>query len=137
MGNYKGASRTITYGGYKRAIPAGAKIIVLCEPTNNASAADAMIKEFDNVLYQVTAGKTFHLCGLQYSLSAGGGTIVVHEGDTEDAQTTAKGTVVCGFEVGVLYEVAIIDETFASTKFITVSPSTTQVLSIRMIGYEV
>lgn len=135
--NYKSTQRKVTWGGLETTIPISATVVVLGEQTNSSSSADGMIKEFDNVVYAVTAGKTFHLLGISYTLSAGGGTIAVHEGDTENAQTVAKGTVLCGFTVGVEYFLAIEDETFASAKFITIAPSTTQVLGIRMIGFEI
>ncbi len=135
--NYKSTQNKIVFGGYERTIPAGATLIVLIDDANANASADAMLSEKTNVLYQVTSGKTFHLCGIQYSLvAASGGLVVISQGDTEDAETVTKVTLKFGSELAVLYDVAIDGVSFASAKFITSNPSTTNLAQIRMIGYE-
>ncbi len=137
--NYKSTQNKIVIGGYERTLPIGAVLKILIDPSNLSSAADSMIREFDNAGYSVTTGKTFHLCGIIYILNGGvaGTTIAIHQGDTEDAQTLAKATIVCGFITEREIYVPVSGKSFASAKFITVKPSGTNVLHIRMIGYEI
>ncbi len=136
--NYKSTQPKIIIGGYERTIPSDGKLVSLIEPTNANASADAMFNEITNTLYQVTSGKTFHLLGLRYSLvAAGGGTLVISQGDTEDAETVTKVTLMLGFELVAVHEVGMDEITFASAKFITINPSTTNIAQIRMVGYEI
>ncbi len=134
--NYKGKIQSITVAGLKTYIPSTSSVKQLHESTAGSSSADAMLKTTNNVVYSVTAGKTFALIGVIIGNDGvGGGTLAIWEGATEDAVTSLKWTLPVPTMINTKWEFNGL-KTFASGKFITVVPSTTTVDFITMIGYE-
>ncbi len=135
MVNYKsGGRRKITVNGITFNVPAGAVLIHLLEQVALATAADGMLK--DNAIYQVTSGKTFFIKKIiVHTNSTGGGTLVVHQGDTENAQTALKVTIPLSSGAIAVTEY-LYDNSFSSAKFITIAPSAAVVDYVEMIGYE-
>jgi len=132
MPNYKGFNK-IKIAGLE--VPIKGRIVFLTEQTAASSTADAM--QEISVVYQVTAGKTLTILGFRIYVDAtGGGTLAVYQGDTEDATTSLKATIdLPAIGVGNLYEV-YRSTGIAAGKFVTIVPSTTQVIHVDMIGYE-
>ncbi len=132
MVNYKN-TRKITVGGIE--IESFGTARTLTEQTAASSTADAMQKESGT--YQVPTGKSFTVKGIRYLVDAtGGGTLAVYEGATEDATTTIKRTIdLAAPGTGVWCEQAV-NFVIAAGKFVTIVPSSTQVIFVQLIGYE-
>ncbi len=135
MVNYKGQIRSILVAGYEKSIPAQAKIVTLHEVAAADTGADGMIDDADGLIYQVTAGKTFHCLGVMTDTDGNSGSMVVSSGDTENAETATVATIYTWSSTAEEWHIR--DFTIASAKFITHNPSGTQVTYVKMIGYEV
>ncbi len=137
MGNYKSANnQIIRIGGVETKVPIGAKVVMLHDGVAGSSGADGMVDAADNTIYQVTAGKTLRILGIQITcVTATAETIVISSGDTEDAETATIHTHMLPFiaQTPVWHHV---DFTLASAKFLTYNPSSTGVAYIEIIGYE-
>ncbi len=138
MVNYKSKRKTITFAGVEYPIPEAAVIKFLHDDTASATAADSMFDSNDNLVYAVTAGKTFHLLGVRifHDETISAGSLVVSSGDTEDAETAAIITLKVGATANIIVEVPM-DKTFAAGKFVVYNPSAAVVENIQMIGYEI
>ncbi len=133
--NYKGRARTtIKISGFEESVPAAASIKHLTEQVALATAADGM--QFENGIYQVTAGKTFHIIGVMVHVnSTGGGNVLLSSGDTENAETASIITLPLPSGRAGVTEFQVT-KTLAASKFLTIKPSAAVVDYIEIIGYE-
>ncbi len=136
MANYKPRYPiTINFGKLTVPIPVGGEPIVLDDFINLQSAADALLDGATGSAYQVTTGKTFHCVGIYIRTTAVASSIVISEGDTEDAETITKATL---SNSGSPLELEFNHQwTIASGKFITHNPASTRHYEIRIYGYEI
>ncbi len=135
MANYKQRPfNIISLGGITIQLDKSFTIKSLNEPVANSNAPDSF-RDISNVTYVVPSGKTFHMVGVRIIIGqATGGSLVIYQGDTEDAITTQKISVTLPSSIGV-FEYSILP-TFAAGKYITIDPSGTVIENIECLGYE-
>ncbi len=135
------AENYITIGGVTTAVPTGAVTVVLFDPTTNASAAESMRRAPGDAVYVVTSGAKFVLLGIWLRISSVAGAVfTIHEGATEDAQTTQKASISLAKVLDFTYEISMSDTTpreFAAGKYVVIKPSAGVVEYTQMIGYEI
>ncbi len=135
MVNYKNIPRDVyTFQGLARAYDtASKKPIVL---SYNYSLIGTPISVFEGAsVYTVTSGKTLKILGCILEKATATSSNTIHEGDTQDAQTTLKTTMGLGGLAGT-YDIAL-DIEIASGKYVTFdSSATNKIYSVTIIGYE-
>ncbi len=142
MGNYKTTAKSITVGNVTTSVPNNATVFELEDAVINATAADGMLIVNNNsatTAYQVATGKTFRLLGIIVHGGAeiDGSTLTITQGDTENAETLGKLTVLLhGANQQGTTQVFAVDITFAAGKFITNKASAANINHLTMIGYE-
>ncbi len=137
MVNYKGLTRSITFSGIKIHYPAQTGHVVLYDQTALSTTADAFLNTTTGTAYTVTAGKQIHVVGVQVWMdtTTASGTVVISQGDTEDAETVTKWTVRLPTKTNAYME-QMCNFTVAAGKFITLNPSAASVSHIVLVGYE-
>ncbi len=141
MTNYKEPHKWILAGHYGYATLNGDSIKYLFEQTDKSSAADSFFDVITNAVYVVPAGFKFQ--PLMYVVYVAvppnaSGTIAIHEGATENVQTTAKNTIPIPFVPENRIEMPSENyATIAAGKYLVYKPTSAQVHFIECYGVEI
>ncbi len=137
--NYKPIERTITLSGITILVPNLAIIKSLADTVNISGAADSALDTTDNLVYTVPSGKILHLIGIKLLMGAAiASSILIYQGDTENATTTLKASMILPNIASTLstsFEF-YLDVTIAAGKFLVYNP-TASIEYIQFLGYEV
>ncbi len=122
MANYKPyGTNLLSYGGVTRPFSKSDEIKILILDYNLASTPNTFEDLTTGAVYSVPSGKTFTAYGFIAEWNAIVGTWTIHQGDTEDAQTTLKFTIIRpATKETIEYP---FDLEFASGKFIVLDSS--------------
>ncbi len=137
MANYKTVTKYIEISGITVAVPKGTTLKHLYDGVGASSTGDALFDHDTGLVYQVTAGKTFKIVGVVLTMASNaGGTLTLHQADTEDATTVLKITIRTPIQGVDSKSEHYFNKDIAGGKFITSTPSTTQINHISIVGYE-
>ncbi len=137
MVNYKANPRVIKTEAVTYPVNDQFEIIQLDDNVDGSNAADGFHEVNTGVIYQVATGKKFRMIGLTVRIGTGGAasTLVISSGDTENAETSTLLTIKLN-NLNSSIDHYAIDKELVAGKFLTYNPSGTDVLFVKIIGYE-
>ncbi len=142
MVNYRKFEHLVTIGNITFHIPNTVELMRLHDRTDGSAAADSMNEHGGTNLFAVDAGKRFQIIGVKmYVEGVAGGTLVIYQGDTEDALTLAKITLTIPKLDLMIHEIPFVDNdetliTIAAGKFVVIKPSASLTWT-EIYGYQI
>ncbi len=135
MPNYKPYGyKELRIGTVAKNIPENSVIKTLYKNLNLITTPLSLVDAVDDAVYVVPSGKTFKTYGILVWHNAVSTNLAIHEGATENAETTPK------WDINTLNIVTqdqfFVELSFAEDKYITADQDAQTVYSVWLLGYE-